>query len=311
MSKSSNTSSALTLDSSNPLYLHPSDHPGMILVAKSFDGTGFGAWKRAMTIALLAKNKLSFVNGISITPTNPSFLAQWQRCNDTVISWILNTLSGDISASVLYTETAHNLWVELNDRYGQVNGSGDIATYFTKIKAIWDELNALNSIPPCSCGVSHLLAKREEVQRLVQFLMGLNSSYDSIRGNILMMKPLPSISEAYAILIQDENQREIHSTNIFSTESSSMNANSRNSYSRFENMKSEVCTHCKKSGHTSNKCYRLVGFPKDFKFIKTKRFSANNASSEADVTEQKEQAPLGLTSEQIGDLLQLLQKSYS
>ncbi|XP_076937432.1 uncharacterized protein LOC143605058 [Bidens hawaiensis] len=152
-----------------------------------------------------------------------------------VISWILNTLSRDISASVLYTETAHKLWIEPNDRYEQVNGaklyqlqksicaisqgSGDIATYFTKIKEIWDELNALNSIPPCSCGVSHLLAKREEDQRLVRFLMGLNSSYDSIRGNILMMKPLPSISEAYVILIQDENQREIHSTNIFSTES--------------------------------------------------------------------------------------------
>ncbi|XP_022041112.1 uncharacterized protein LOC110943686 [Helianthus annuus] len=192
-----------------------------------------------MTIALSAKNKLSFVNGVSTRPNDSSLVPQWQRCNDMVISWILNTLSRDISDSVLYTETACKLWNELNDRYGQVNGaklyqlqksiceisqgSNDIATYFTKIKAIWDELNALNSLPDCSCGVSHVFAKRDEDQRLVQFLMGLNASYDSVQSNILMMKPIPSISTAYAILIQDEKQREIHSTNIFALESSSMN----------------------------------------------------------------------------------------
>lgn len=240
MSDSSSNVNNTSFDSSNPLYLHPADHPGMILVSKSFDGSGFGAWKRAITIALSAKNKLGFINGTISRPADSS-LALWQRCNDMVISWILNTLSREISESVLYTETAQRLWTELNDRYGQANGAklyqlqknlcqisqgtNDIATYFTKIKSNWDELNALTLIPQCSCGASHLLAKREEDQRLVQFLMGLNSSYDSIRGNILMMKPLPSISEAYAILIQDENQREIHSTNIFSTESSSMNVN--------------------------------------------------------------------------------------
>lgn len=57
------TSSSGNIDSSNPLYLHQSDHPAMILVSKAFDGTGFGAWKRSMTIALSAKNKLSFVDG--------------------------------------------------------------------------------------------------------------------------------------------------------------------------------------------------------------------------------------------------------
>ncbi|KAJ0581298.1 putative retrotransposon Copia-like protein [Helianthus annuus] len=323
MSSTSDATSVTTLDSSNHLYLHPSDHPGMNLVSKSFDGTRFGAWKRAMTIALSAKNKLSFVNGVSTRPNDPFLVPQWQRCNDMVISWILNTLSRGISDSVLYTETAYKLWNELNDRYGQVNGaklyqlqksiceisqgSNDTATYFTKIKAIWDELSALNSLPNWSCGVSHVFAKRDEDQRLVQFLTGLNASYDSIQSNILMMKPLPSISAAYAILIQDEKQREIHSTNIFAPESSSMNVTAQTSQFRTENKKVVVCSHYKKYGHTSNKCYRLVGFPKDFKFTKNKRFSANSASH---VTELKEQESNGLTSDQIGELLQLLQKSY-
>ncbi|XP_076942039.1 uncharacterized protein LOC143611775 [Bidens hawaiensis] len=100
-----------------------------------------------------------------------------------VISWILNTLTRDISYSVLYAETAQILWNDLNSRYGKENGakfyqlqknlcqiiqgSSDIAAYFTKMKSNWDELNANNTIPSCKCGAAHWFAKREEEQRLI------------------------------------------------------------------------------------------------------------------------------------------------
>ncbi|KAD5961517.1 hypothetical protein E3N88_12990 [Mikania micrantha] len=325
------SSRSSSIDPSNCLYLHPSDNPGMILVSKSFDGTGFGAWKRAMTIALSAKNKLSFVDGRSVQPMNPLQIETWKRCNDMVISWILNTLSRDISESVIYTETASQLWKELNDRYGQPNGAklyqlqknlceisqgtDDIATYFTKMKRNWDELNTLSIIPSCTCGASQILAKREEDQRLVQFLMGLNSVYDTIRGNILMMKPFPSINQAYALLIQDEKQREIHAGAQFLSESASMNVNthSQRQYVKSDSKKSLVCTHCKKSGHVASKCYRLVGFPKDFKFTKSKQFAATVQSDATDAKKSNTSSMTSmnnaLTAEQYNVLLQLLQKA--
>ncbi|XP_021991635.1 uncharacterized protein LOC110888418 [Helianthus annuus] len=177
-----------------------------------------------MTIALSAKNKLGFVDG-SIT-AEAQHVNLWKRCNDMVISWIINTLTRDIGESVLYVQTAAQLWKELNDRYGQANGakyyqlhkslceisqgSSNIALYFSKIKSIWDEISSLSSISTCSCGASAELAKRDEEQKLIQFLMGLNSAYDNVRGNILMMQPLPLISTAYSLSIQDEKQKEIH-----------------------------------------------------------------------------------------------------
>ncbi|XP_076886566.1 uncharacterized protein LOC143536469 [Bidens hawaiensis] len=221
----------MTIDSSNPLYLHPSDHPGMILVSKIFYGNGFGAWKLAMTIALLAKNKLGFINNTVTMPANQPHFSYWQQCKDIVLSWILNTLNHDIRDSVLYAKTAQILWNELNSRYGQAKaakiyqlqknpcqinqGSNDIATYFAKIKSNWDVLNAINTIPSCTCGAAHAFAKREEDQRLIQFLVGLNPSYDMIRSNILMMQPLPSMDRAYRILMKDEKQKEIHTTTTF------------------------------------------------------------------------------------------------
>ncbi|CAL9017136.1 unnamed protein product, partial [Prunus brigantina] len=64
----------------------------------------------------------------------------------------------------------------------------------------WDELGSYNDTEVCSCGAKKSLAEREEQQRLMQFLMGLNESYAAIRGQILLMEPLPSVRRAYSLL---------------------------------------------------------------------------------------------------------------
>jgi len=66
------------------------------------------------------------------------------------------------------------------------------------------------------------MLKREQNQKLLQFLMGLNDDYNSIRGNILMMSPLPSISLVYSRLVQEEKQREIRSSGHFLGDSASL-----------------------------------------------------------------------------------------
>ena len=51
------------MDSSNPFFLHQGDSPGTMIVSTPLNGDNYNSWKRAMMIALLAKNKLNFVNG--------------------------------------------------------------------------------------------------------------------------------------------------------------------------------------------------------------------------------------------------------
>jgi len=84
-----------------------------------------------------------------------------------------------------------------------VQGSSDIAIYYTKMKRLWDELDALDFFIPCncscSCGTKEKNIKSKQDERLVRFLMGLNDSYCAPRGNILMISPLPSIPNAYAL----------------------------------------------------------------------------------------------------------------
>lgn len=112
------------VDSNNPLYLHSSDAPGMNLVNISFDGRGYQGWRRSVLIALSAKNKLGMINGLIPQP-KPSdhTYASWSRCNDIVTSWLLNSLSKDISDFVIYSRTAKDLWTNLEQRFGQSNGA--------------------------------------------------------------------------------------------------------------------------------------------------------------------------------------------
>ena len=51
--------------------------------------------------------------------------------------------------------------------------------------------------------------QKEQEDRLLQFLLGLIESFAVVRGQILMMNPLPPVNKAYALVLQEEKQREI------------------------------------------------------------------------------------------------------
>ncbi|XP_019238249.1 PREDICTED: uncharacterized protein LOC109218341 [Nicotiana attenuata] len=139
----------------HPFYVHTYDVLGSSLVFVPFDGTGYGSWRRTTLVALSVRNKLDFINGSSVKPPDISPLArQRQKCNDLVVSWLTISLSKDIARSVEYSELANDIWSELEERYGQADaarvfelkkelahisqGSLDIASYFSKIKQLWE-----------------------------------------------------------------------------------------------------------------------------------------------------------------------------
>lgn len=158
-----------------------------------------------------------------------------------VLSWLLNSLSKEIAESVLYSYSAKQLWNDLEDRFGQANGvmlfqlqkelsavvqgNSSISSYFTKMKSLWDELDALNTfstcVCDCVCGVKEKGIKAHQDERLLQFLMGLNDSFIGVRSNILLSSPLSTIGQAYSLVIQDEKQREIHATPVYPGDSAS------------------------------------------------------------------------------------------
>ena len=211
------------------LYLHHSDHPRVVLISQPLTKDNYSTWSRAMIMAMNAKNKVSFINGSIPKPSNSSEaeLQQWNRCNAMVKSWILNSISKEISISVIYCKFAHEIWSELKERFSKVSSpyvfqiereihnivqdTMSVVTYFTKLKGFWDELSALCPIPSYSCGAMKEALQYQHRQRAMKFLMGLNESYSEIRGQILSMDPHPSVNQAYSLVLQEERQREVSS----------------------------------------------------------------------------------------------------
>lgn len=291
----------------SPLYIHPSDSPGAPLVPVPFDGIGYRSWRRGILRSLSVKNNLGFINGECKKPaSNDPNCRLWEMCDDMVTSWILNSLSREVADNVEYIDNALKLWTVLEDRYDQTNGAKlyqiqkeindlsqrvlDITTYYTRMKKLWEELSNLciKSLCKCACtcGAKKNMHKVEQNRRLIQFLMELNEVYTVIRENILMMNPLPSMAQAFAILIHEEKQREFKPNSQMFAESSSLMASTSGhltarssgtsgtsggkdfrtnySFSSTNYRGRPFCEHCRKPGHTKVKCFKIHGYPQNF-----------------------------------------------
>ena len=169
-------------------------------------------------INLRAKSKLGFVLGTCRkTDYNSALEEQWEKCNAFVLAWIMNTVSKELLSGIVYASDAAMVWADLNERFNKVDGSRSyqlhreictlnqgnmtVSGYFTKLRLLWDEFDALVHPPTCNCDKSRTYVDHLQFLRLFAFLMGLSEVYSHARSQILMMNPMPSVSKAYAMIV--------------------------------------------------------------------------------------------------------------
>ncbi|XP_070026569.1 uncharacterized protein [Nicotiana sylvestris] len=147
-----------------------------------------------------------FEEGISVPVTHPLYLVE-------------------ISSEWL-TEGGRRKNFEKNtERFDKVNGTrcynlhkkiatitqgiSFISVYYSKLKDLWDETEDLVPHPGCDWPKTKKFIEHLHKQKLYQFLMGLNDSYSQARSQILMIKHVPSVNQAFAMLISKESQRNV------------------------------------------------------------------------------------------------------
>jgi hypothetical protein len=221
-----------------------------------------------MIHALTAKNKVGFINGTIQPPSEteqPIEYALWNRCNSMILSWLAHSVEHDLAKAVVYAKTVHQVWQDFKDQFSQKNaptiyqiqksiaslsqGTMTVSDYYKKLKDLWDELETHQT--PITCNEMNAHSAQKEEDRMMQFLMGLNDSYNGVRSNILMMSLLPNVCQAYSLVIQDETQRHVTSASTGSTDNFSI---ATAIHSRSNNMSNDStnkhCEHCDRNGHT-------------------------------------------------------------
>lgn len=115
--------------------------------------------------------------------------------------------------------------------------------------------------------------------------MGLNDSFAQIHTQLLLMESEPSIQRVFSIVAQEVEQRAIilpsppiSATTLLAKASSGKvsNRNSGNSSKKKERL---VCTHCNIQGHTVDRCYKLHGFPPNYRNQKSPLGKSHTSSA--------------------------------
>jgi len=218
-------------------------------------------------------------------------------------------------------------------------GELTVTNYFTQLKILWDELDLFRPLSTCSCaskGTCNALvnvSKYKAQDQIIKFLRGLNDNYSIVRTQILLMDPLPSLNRVYSLVTQHERQIfGDHSKTMIATSKGGYKNNAttygrgagygRGSYGRGYNPK--ICSHCEKTRHNIDTCYKKHVFPPHFKFknqnhdqshtnavFQNTDFYNNEQNHEGSNSEVEESQQLDFTPEQYQTLLALLQHTKS
>ncbi|XP_004505909.1 uncharacterized protein [Cicer arietinum] len=292
----------------DPYFMHPSDNPGLALVSPPLNNTNFHTWSRAMLVALHSKNKSEFVLGTLNRPPDSDRLSiAWDRCNTMVMSWITNSLDSRIAQSIMWMESATDIWKEFKYRYHQGDvfcisnlleeiyvphqGDSTITNYFTTLKKFWKELDNFCPLPTCSCNPKcscNLLPKiraYRDNDYVIRFLKDLNEQYSLVQSQIMLMDPLPNIIKVFFMLIQQERQFFSPSEEIkyvaaiynygcgFGCGSTPNGGHNFGGCGRGY----KVCIHCNKTCHTIDVCFKKHGYPPNYP--RSYYATSNNCSS--------------------------------
>ncbi|XP_070029906.1 uncharacterized protein LOC142170151 [Nicotiana tabacum] len=122
----------------------------------------------------------------------------WDRCNVIVLAWIMNTVSPSLISSVIYAFDTYTVWTDLKERFDKDNASracylhkeiatltqgiSSVSVYYTKLRELWDEYKISTPPPTCGCAESRKHVDHYQIQKLYQFLTGLNESDENAKN---------------------------------------------------------------------------------------------------------------------------------
>ncbi|CAM8989719.1 unnamed protein product [Rhodiola kirilowii] len=290
-STSSSSPDSYVTPADDPLYVSGNENVGASLVTAELTGSeNYIPWRKSMEVVLAVKTKLGFVRGDCAKPSDPYQLARWDRCNVVVLTWILNSVSKEIVASLVHSGNCMSAWNDLHSRFaGSVESSlysvqqeiaeltqngSTIASYYGKLVHLWGNEDALMNEEPCTLGAACVATKcandRKMRNIIMKLLMGLDETYNAAKSQLLHMRPAPILQEVYNTLTREESgfkaKQQFAYNGKSGNQTGAVNKNRRNSF----------CSHCNTQGHTKETCYKIHGYPANYKFQKNQNSQASD-----------------------------------
>ncbi|RVW26998.1 hypothetical protein CK203_100462 [Vitis vinifera] len=108
-----------------------------------------------------------------------------------IFSWLVNSMELEIGQTYMYLSTAKQLWDAVNEMYSDLGNSLQVYELKTKIRNTTQ-------------GIIAQYQRTVEKDHVMEFLAGLNMDLDEMRGCVLGKEPLPSISKAFSLKLDEK-----------------------------------------------------------------------------------------------------------
>uniref|UniRef100_A0A803LD36 Uncharacterized protein n=1 Tax=Chenopodium quinoa TaxID=63459 RepID=A0A803LD36_CHEQI len=137
--------------------------------------------------------------------------------------------------------------------------------------SVWDAIDEAHPLPYCTCQLTKRVLERHQQEMVIQFMMKLSDQFATVRatnsnsGRNFRSQPLgfskPNVQTQFRSSAGDQ---------------------------KFDKPDSRFyCTHCEIPGHSVDRCFKLHGYPPNFKGFKDKRVAAmSSADQEAMETDE-------------------------
>lgn len=119
--------------------------------------------------------------------------------------------------------------------------------------------------------------------------MGLNQEFDHVRSSILSVDVFPTVNKAFYLVQQVERQKQVIVSMSLSSENGvAVNANRQQNFrdkkGKEDKKDDRKCNFCHMKGHLKERCYKLHGYPADWR--------ARNVDRRANSAEVDQENPL-------------------
>jgi len=285
------------------------------------NGANFREWSQSVMLVIKGKGKIGYLTGETTKPSSESVACGvWEAKNAMVMAWLVNSMEPKVGRTYLFYKTTSEIWNAVREIYSDLEntaqsfqvrssirstkqGTNTVTEYYNTLVELWQEMDLFHEITWESSADGRKYDKIVEKERIFDFLYGLNSDLDEVRGWLLGTKPFPSMKEVFAEVRREESRKKVMLPGVSASkgtlQSSALNISRGQTVitTKGEMQRDKQwCNHCNKPYHTKDTCWKLHGKPANWKPRNQRKGMQSAYMME---TEKGTPAPVSLTPDQL------------
>ena len=249
---------------------------GVFNIGITLNESNYDVWSQLIEMHIAEMEKLSFIVGKTKLPLeSEDGYERWYADNQKVKRWLLMSMNPEIMKRYLRVPTAREIWSALSKAFydggdelrvftlnqkafSTKQGGKSLTEYYGELTEVFQELDHRDKVVMKDPDDVVAYQKSVEQPRVHIFLAGLDGMFEQVRGEILRKESIPNLEECYAQIRREAARQTALKEEKETSEATTMVSRNK---PKTTNDAEKNCTHCNRSGHTKDRCFKLVGYP--------------------------------------------------